>query len=322
MSEVNQDSTPTSFLFLREYFNWSYENPDLVNCTITSLYSFIIDHHSRLGFKEKFGLPTVMAMEAIGVKNYKTYKKAFDFLVKEKFITVVEPSRNQYSSNIIAMVKNTKANTKALAKASTKHSTKQVESSVLSSDLGSAQSSVDIDKLNTKNLIKKIYDDFDIVWGNYGKIGSKKKALQIWANLDEPTRDKISKSIPGYLDHIKKTGYAQKHFTSYLNSDEYENYLNFSTLSSGEIKVEQIKILPNLSNNFEFSLIHKLKGLNQQERWEYYRANRPECSEVFQHTRKYQGDDYDSFCLLDRTHPLRKFTADYHNFVEYENNNL
>jgi hypothetical protein len=305
-----EKNLPSSFALLRNFFNWSYENPSKINPNVTAIYVFILDHQSRLGFKREFGLPTMMTMEAVGIKNYRTYKKALDILVEYNFIEVVEWSKNQYSSNIIALVKNTKANTKALTKASTKHGQKHSESTA------------SIDKL--KNLRTKEYidDDFEIIWSNYGRIGSKKKALQIWENLDEPTRDKISKSIPGYLDHIKKTGYSPKHFTSYLNSDEYENYLNFSTLSSGEIKVEQIKILPNLSNNFEFSLIHKLKGLNQQERWEYYRANRPECSEVFQYTRKYQGDDYDSFCLLDRTHPLRKFTADYHNFVEYENNNV
>lgn len=306
-----EKNIPSTFKMLRNFFDWGYENPDIINPNVTALYVFILDHYSRLGFKEKFGLPTMMSMEAIGIKNYKTYRKAFDILVEFNFIEVIEWSKNQYSSNVIAMVKNTKANTKALTKASTKHIQKHV------------QSIVSIDKLKNLRTKEYIYSQiFEEVFQLFGRVGSKKKAYLIWEKMDVQTQQKIIKSIPGYLDHLKKTGYSQKHFTTYLNSDEYENYLNFSTLSSGEIKVEQIKILPNLSNNFEFSLLNKLKGLSPKERWQFYRENRQEASEVYQHTRKYQGDDYDAFCLLDREHNLRKFTADYHNFVEYENNKL
>ena len=108
------------------FFDWCYENPDKINPTHIALYFFIIEHCNRLGWKDKFGLPTQMAMDAIGVKNWRTYKKAFDDLVEFRFITVVQKSKNQYSANVIAIVKNTKANTKALTKAIQKHSQKQV----------------------------------------------------------------------------------------------------------------------------------------------------------------------------------------------------
>lgn len=162
-------------------------------------------------------------------------------------------------------------------------------------------------------------DEYERLWEVYGKRGSKAEGYKAFLKLSEEERVKAVMGINSYINQTPDIKF-RKHIERYFSNKLWESYL--STNQSGEIKVEQIKILPNLSNNFEFSLIHKLKGLNQQERWEYYRANRPECSEVFQHTRKYQGDDYDSFCLLDRTHPLRKFTADYHNFVEYENDNV
>lgn len=60
-------------------------------------------------------------MEVLGIKNYRTYKKYFDDLVKWKFIRVVQESKNQYTANVIALVKNTQANTKALDKANAKH---------------------------------------------------------------------------------------------------------------------------------------------------------------------------------------------------------
>jgi hypothetical protein len=79
-----------------------------------------------------------MAMEAIGIKSYKTYKKVIIDLVKWGFIIMVDESKNQYSSNVVSLEKNTKATTKALDKALIKHGSKQVQST--------DQSSVSIDK--------------------------------------------------------------------------------------------------------------------------------------------------------------------------------
>lgn len=124
MSEI------TGYDLSRNWFDWCFENPELINPNHTALYFFIIEHCNRMGWKEKFGLPSEMTMNAIGVKNWKTYKKSFEFLVTYGFIKVLERSKNQYSANVIAIVKNTKAHTKALSKAIQKHSQKQVKSTV------------------------------------------------------------------------------------------------------------------------------------------------------------------------------------------------
>ncbi len=71
-----------------------------------------------------------MAMEAIGIKSYNTYKKTFDDLIKFKFIILIEKSQNQYSSNIIALSIFDKALDKALDKATAKHTSKQVRSTI------------------------------------------------------------------------------------------------------------------------------------------------------------------------------------------------
>jgi len=117
-----------SYELSRNWFDWCFENPDKINSNHTALYFFIIEHCNRLGWKEKFGLPTTMSMDALGIKNYRTYSKAFDDLVEWGFIKLIEKSKNQWSATVIALVKNTKANTKALSKATLKHSQKQVES--------------------------------------------------------------------------------------------------------------------------------------------------------------------------------------------------
>jgi len=114
----------------RNFCNWAFENPDKVKPIHYAIFYFAIEHCNRLGWKDKFGLPSQMVMEAIGVKNWRTYAAGLHELVEFGFIEMVEISKNQYSSNIIAIVKNTKAPTKALDKALSKHSTKHSQSTV------------------------------------------------------------------------------------------------------------------------------------------------------------------------------------------------
>lgn len=132
----------------RNWFDWCFENPDSITPTHTAMYFFIIEHWNRLGRKEKFGFPMEMAKDALGIKNYKTFSKAFNDLIQWKFIVIHQKSKNQYSANVIALVKNTKANTKALTKASLKHTAKHLPKQV--------RGIVGIDKPKTNRSIKDI----------------------------------------------------------------------------------------------------------------------------------------------------------------------
>ena len=118
----------TGYELSRQWFDFAFENPEKINPNHTAMYFFAIEHCNRLGWKKKFGFPSTMAMEAMGVKSYNTYKKTLDDLVDWGFFKMVERSKNQYSSNVIALSKNDKALDKALDKAMSKHSTKQSES--------------------------------------------------------------------------------------------------------------------------------------------------------------------------------------------------
>lgn len=130
----------------RNWFNWSFENPEKISPNHTALYFFCIEHCNRLGWKQKFGLPTTMAKEAIGIKSYNTYIKTLNDLVEWGFIKLIEKSKNQYSANIIALSNFNKAHDKALDKALIKHGTKQRESTQQSID------SIDIQIHNTTIL--------------------------------------------------------------------------------------------------------------------------------------------------------------------------
>lgn len=132
-----------SYELSRGFWDFAFDNPDRIKPIHSAIYFFAIEHCNRLGWKEKFGLPSQMVMEAIGVKNWRTYSQGLNELIDFGFIKLLEKSSNQYSSNIIAIVNFTKADTKALDKALQKHGTKQ------------GQSIVSINKQETKN--KEIY---------------------------------------------------------------------------------------------------------------------------------------------------------------------
>lgn len=144
----------------RQWFDFSFENPEKIKPVHAAIYFFAMEHCNRLGWKKKFGFPSQMAMDAVGIKNWRTYIKAFNDLVDWGFFDLIEKSKNQYSSNIIAIVKNTEAHTKALDKALQKHlqkhGTKQSSSNYKSTD--SIYKQVTIEPFN-KGTNKQCFSD-------------------------------------------------------------------------------------------------------------------------------------------------------------------
>ena len=112
----------------RNWFDWCFENPEKIKPNHTALYFFAVEHCNRLGWKKKYGMPTTMAMEAIGIKSYNTYINTLNDLVDWGFIEMIQRSKNQYSANIVALSNFDKALDKALDKAFIKHTSKQSES--------------------------------------------------------------------------------------------------------------------------------------------------------------------------------------------------
>jgi hypothetical protein len=130
----------------RNFWDYAYENPEFIKPNHCALYFFCVEHCNRLGWKEKFALPSSMAMEAIGIKSHNTYTKTLNDLVEVGLIKMVQKSKNQYSANFIALSKFNKAHGKALDKALVKHNAKQRESTIQSID------SIDIPINNLTNL--------------------------------------------------------------------------------------------------------------------------------------------------------------------------
>lgn len=115
--KTNRDKDINGYSLSRQWFDFSFQNPEKIRPNHTALYFYIIEHCNRLGWKDKFGLPTAVTMEAIGIKSYNTYKKTLEELISFGFVEMIEKSKNQYSANIIALSNFDKALDKALDEA-------------------------------------------------------------------------------------------------------------------------------------------------------------------------------------------------------------
>lgn len=177
-----------SYELSRNWFDWCFENPEKISPNHTAMYFFIIEHCNRLGWKEKFGLPMEMTKDAIGIKNYRTYSNTLNDLIEWGFIKLIQKSKNQYSSNVIAIAKNTKASAKALDKAMQKHSQKQVQDIVC------------IDKPNN-NITKEHNNNysFDEFWKTYDKSSDKKSCKEKFEKLSDEVKEKIKLALPKYI---------------------------------------------------------------------------------------------------------------------------
>ena len=140
----------------RNFFDWCFENPEKVSPNHSAIYFFAIEHCNRLGWKSKFGMPTQMVMDAIGIKKHETYIRYFNDLIEWGFLILIQKSTNQYSSNIISINNAMPKKGKALEKASRKHGRKQVES------IGESNSSIykPIKLLNNNKLLKENKESF------------------------------------------------------------------------------------------------------------------------------------------------------------------
>lgn len=108
----------------KNWFDFCSNNPEKIKPIHSAIYFFAVEHCNNLGWKEKFGFPTTMTMNVIGVKKYQTYGKALKDLEDWGFITFIERSKNQYSANIItlnAMPKKGRARGKARSEHGAKH---------------------------------------------------------------------------------------------------------------------------------------------------------------------------------------------------------
>jgi len=198
------------FNIMRNFWDYCFENPDKIRPIHIAVYCFAVEHCNRLGWKERFGFPTMMVCEAIGIKSVTTYSKALDELEKMKLIKVVEKSKNQWSANVIALSIFDKANNKALDKARGKHVSKHMESTPIGT--------VSIIRPNTSKQKDKRQEFFSFFLSDLAKkpedifytgTDFNKRKIAMW-KMFEPL---------GYTIEQCKTYYERLHDRSWTNKD-------------------------------------------------------------------------------------------------------
>jgi len=203
------------FKLLRDFWDFTFDNPEKIKANHCALYCFIVEHCNRLGWKPKFGLPTTMAKDAIGIRSYNTYIETLEDLISFGFIELVEKSRNQYSSNIIALSNFDKATTKALNKALIKHSTKQ--------GVKQGESTSTVDKPSTKYQVQ-VYRSFDHLSLSQTDF---EKLVEVYTKND----------IDDILDQIENNAMNKKYTSLYLTT---KNWLKRNAPKSPEASSDDI----------------------------------------------------------------------------------
>ena len=187
-----------------------------------------MEHCNRLGWKEKYGFPSQMTMEAIGIKKHQTYIKYFRELVEYGFIKLIQESKNQYSANIISIQTAMPNSGKALDKALIKHGAKQTESTGQSTGQSTGhiykqetikQETINKEQVN-KEQVNNIYSLYpskcSIRNASNGKCEKNKE--QIKKLLDKYSETELKTIIENYIKNCTATKTYMKNFTTFLNN--------------------------------------------------------------------------------------------------------
>jgi len=210
----------------RAWFDFSFDNPEKISPNHSAIYFFAIEHCNRLGWRDKFGFPTQMAMDAIGIKKHATYIRYFNDLVDWGFFQLIQKSTNQYSSNIICLSNALPIKGKALGKAIAIHAAKQTRS--MGQSNGQSNSTV------YKPLNQKPLNQEPITNENPSEFSEGNKSL-IPENVMDLPRNLLAEDLPREQEKGKeKVAEKEKQipeleeFLSYAESWMLENKKDYS----------------------------------------------------------------------------------------------
>lgn len=212
----------------RNFWDYAFDNPEKISPNHSAIYFFAIEHCNRLGWKEKFGFPSQMTMDAVGIKKHQTYIRYFEDLCEWGFFKLIQKSKNQYSANIISLTSAMPKNGKALDKAIIKHTAKQTESN------GQSNSSIDIPIYKDTNtqINNNTCLTFDEFWNMYGKKVDSKKCRDKFETIKESDRKKILETLELYVKSKPEVKFRKdpiRYLTGEIWNDEIiQNNITFA----------------------------------------------------------------------------------------------
>jgi hypothetical protein len=231
------------FKLNRTFWDFAFNNPEKIKPNHCAIYYFALEHCNRLGWKQKFGFPTSMVLEATGIKSYSVYKKAFDEIVSYGFFEVIEYSKNQYSSNIIALKENDKALDKALDKAFIKHDTKQSESTIQSID------SIDKPIYNKQETINKENINTPLAFSFYNSLvnyGFNKDLVSDWLKVRNTKKlTNTETAFKKFIIEVEKTNLDKNKVLEECVSNSWggfkNEWINKTTTKNQEYDIDELR---------------------------------------------------------------------------------
>lgn len=192
----------------RNWYNFKFENPDLCKHIHSDLYFYIVDLWNRFGQKDKFGLPTSMTMESLGIKSRNTYYSAIKDLQDWKFIKEISPSKNQNTSRVISIC------------ACVKKLQALDQATIQANDQAISQTLVHIDKQKNKETKEQ---QFILFWSKYPSKTGKKPAKEKFMKLSDLDIEKILLTVGAFSTYKPFKDYTHPHATTYLNQRRWED---------------------------------------------------------------------------------------------------
>lgn len=217
----------------KDFFEFSFENNDIVRPTHIAVYFWLIDLNNRLNWVDKFNVPSYYAMQSCCISSYNTYKKVLDDLESWGFVEVVKKSKNGSSPLVIRMSKNDKVNEKSLSKSIKSDHQSEV----------TINKPINIKTKKTKQKKSHVENDDDLFfafWDSYGKKVDRAKTEKKWHGLSLNIRQKVLSLLPFYLIDTPEIKYRKNPLT-FLNGETWKDY---------EDRIKEIEIKNKIENEY------------------------------------------------------------------------
>lgn len=219
----------------RNFWDFSFENPDKIKPNHIAVYFFAIEQCNRLGWKKKFSLPSSMVMEATSIRSYNSYIKVLNDLIDYGFIELIEKSKNQFTANIIALSKFDepiyKALDKAIIKQDTKLSESNSESTQQSNDSINKPITINQETINHKQDVCEIRDsDFFKKISEFFSQTTEVLKMKMFGDLKRIEKkgkfEDFRNQTTSYIAYKQATSEVSHRWQNYVFEWESENWID------------------------------------------------------------------------------------------------